>query len=1260
MNFLLKKCLTVYAILLTFTFTSRATNYTWTGAVSSNWDNHLNWSGGTGIPGSTDNIIISSCSTSAYQLVIDTTVTIATFTMTACTLTINSGYTLNITGTTSIIGSGTLITGAGTLNIGTSTTAVTVAIGSTSVLNGPTVSPASITIYASLSGSLSYICNSTFGACSIYWLGSGYSSNGGNTFTGTTYIGFSGFGGLNFGVNKGDTFEGQTTFSNTGSGASSITISSNYSSIFSGNIIVICNNSGGYGIVFGSPTGSPTSTLDSGYTISAGTFSSGFLKLYNFIQKGTTPQTLSSISNLYFYSGTVFNGPLTTTGSTSLYFNSGAIFAGTVTASAAYLYLNGSHFKNVTNLTETWGGNNSNGGNTFDGATTINNNGGGGSMNLNNISSDTYNGNVTYNNYHSNLFIGKNTGNTYNATVTFNNNAGVGNLWASYMGITHYNGDIIINNTTNSSQAIVFGLGGGTSILDTGKTITADTFAVGALSLSNFTQLGNTSQNITLTVTGTASLGFGNCIFNGPLTATAPVVTFGGNTFYNRVSFTTTATSSGLPSTSGGGNTFDSATAITNSSAAALNISNTNPDIFNSTLSITNNSGSISVDAGNTYKGTVTITNASSSSGNLYMSNNNTTTSNFYGNIILNNSSYYGINFGQFGGASVLASGNTITAPTFTTGGLNLKNFTQQGTTAQHLDVLGGTLTITNSVFSGNFESTSLSHNIGTTQFYDTSSFTKTGTSLSSWAGGNTFHGVTTFTNQNGGILELSTAADLFDSSVTFINNGSSGILVNYSSVSIGNTYTGTVTMTNNSSTGYIYLSYTSGSIYSYYNGNIVVNGTGATQNCVFAGGLSAFMGTNAQSISDSYSGGLTIDGHVIVNKPSGAITLYTPVTISGAILTLTKGNIITTSGLLTLNSSASVSGGGTASFVSGPMAKVGNTAFTFPIGTGTTYAPIGISSLTGGTSSTITAQYFRSSPLSAISAMVNSPLKDISDCEYWSLNSSSTNSAIITLPWSSGSCSLNNYNVFEIAGSPSVSPSWSVLTSAVASGSGYTHGSMATTSSLSIPTSTNKEYLTYGYKSKLVLNTVAVNPAIFTVAGADSFPPSATFTSGSSGAYGGILTVHPNLSANATLGIEAGANNSAENIQVGVNSSGDPNAVSSQFQGTYYPMSPSYYRVSTTGDTVIFSKQKTITPPLAITTNLINGLVFNHATSNFQVTVPGFSSIALKIYDTSGTLKYSGTGNTWSGTGVSSPGTYKFQVIVNGTATYTGQLLYK
>ena len=88
-----------------------------------------------------------------------------------------------------------------------------------------------------------------------------------------------------------------------------------------------------------------------------------------------------------------------------------------------------------------------------------------------------------------------------------------------------------------------------------------------------------------------------------------------------------------------------------------------------------------------------------------------------------------------------------------------------------------------------------------------------------------------------------------------------------------------------------------------------------------------------------------------IMDNTAGA-TLNTPLTLPYK-LTLTNGKINTTTAeLLTLIDNATSSAGSQASFVNGPMKKIGDDDFIFPVGTSTgvggIYAPIGISG-TGG-----------------------------------------------------------------------------------------------------------------------------------------------------------------------------------------------------------------------------------------------------------------------------------------------------------------------
>ncbi|MDD4150696.1 MAG: T9SS type A sorting domain-containing protein [Bacteroidales bacterium] len=77
----------------------------------------------------------------------------------------------------------------------------------------------------------------------------------------------------------------------------------------------------------------------------------------------------------------------------------------------------------------------------------------------------------------------------------------------------------------------------------------------------------------------------------------------------------------------------------------------------------------------------------------------------------------------------------------------------------------------------------------------------------------------------------------------------------------------------------------------------------------------------------------------------SGVLNLLMPISISNA-LTLTNNNIICDDvNYIEMGSTSSVSPaeGRASSYIDGPMFKVGNTAFVFPIGSGNTWAPIGI-----------------------------------------------------------------------------------------------------------------------------------------------------------------------------------------------------------------------------------------------------------------------------------------------------------------------------
>lgn len=125
--------------------------------------------------------------------------------------------------------------------------------------------------------------------------------------------------------------------------------------------------------------------------------------------------------------------------------------------------------------------------------------------------------------------------------------------------------------------------------------------------------------------------------------------------------------------------------------------------------------------------------------------------------------------------------------------------------------------------------------------------------------------------------------------------------------------------------------------------GNIRSQGTLQLRNTTPASPTSqlVFVGARPQTVSGTF---IFADGiGLAINNPAG-VTLATPLSLSGP-LTLTSGILTTTAtNLLTLGQTASV-GGGSASFINGPLARKtaagALTGLVFPVGSGTSYYPV-------------------------------------------------------------------------------------------------------------------------------------------------------------------------------------------------------------------------------------------------------------------------------------------------------------------------------
>jgi len=137
-----------------------------------------------------------------------------------------------------------------------------------------------------------------------------------------------------------------------------------------------------------------------------------------------------------------------------------------------------------------------------------------------------------------------------------------------------------------------------------------------------------------------------------------------------------------------------------------------------------------------------------------------------------------------------------------------------------------------------------------------------------------------------------------------------------------------------------------------------------------------------------------------IMNNTSGA-TLLTNLVLPGTTassLQLNNGKIKTAPGkLLTMLDNSNYTGGSSASFIEGPMKKIGDDeTFSFPVGKGNIYAPVNFYSPGMPVTDAFQAEYFRLNPQAVYGINYQvPPFNHISYVEYWQLEKVSGSLAI-------------------------------------------------------------------------------------------------------------------------------------------------------------------------------------------------------------------------------------------------------------------------
>lgn len=161
--------------------------------------------------------------------------------------------------------------------------------------------------------------------------------------------------------------------------------------------------------------------------------------------------------------------------------------------------------------------------------------------------------------------------------------------------------------------------------------------------------------------------------------------------------------------------------------------------------------------------------------------------------------------------------------------------------------------------------------------------------------------------------------------------------------------------------------------------------------------------GAGTQNISTD--GSVEVFHQLRVQKSAGTVMLNNGISITNN-LDLLWGRIFQNSSLLTLQSSATVTGANDNSFVHGAVRKVGNTDFIFPIGKGVHYRPAHITQIEGTVTDGFRAEYYDNDPMLVYTPYAaDAGVHHISHCEYWTIDRSGGNAtAWVGLTWNSPS----------------------------------------------------------------------------------------------------------------------------------------------------------------------------------------------------------------------------------------------------------------
>jgi hypothetical protein len=188
--------------------------------------------------------------------------------------------------------------------------------------------------------------------------------------------------------------------------------------------------------------------------------------------------------------------------------------------------------------------------------------------------------------------------------------------------------------------------------------------------------------------------------------------------------------------------------------------------------------------------------------------------------------------------------------------------------------------------------------------------------------------------------------------------------------------------------------------------GNISVAAGQALNFNPAAGANVSFNGNILQTVTSA--GTLTFNNNEAINfnNPQG-IHLNSDITFNNLVNFVSGIVTVPEPVVCTLSAAATVAGASNNSFINGRLKKIGNTAFTFPVGDSSAvfigYVPVAISSTTGAATDYFIAGYERSP--ASIFPIANVGIEHVSNIDYWVLGRVGTTAPVnVTFYWTAAS----------------------------------------------------------------------------------------------------------------------------------------------------------------------------------------------------------------------------------------------------------------